>query len=257
MHTRLSQANPYGHDRYGFAWEHIPANKNAHLDFGCHDGKFMQTLKAKHIGRLVGVDISKAAVEEGRRLYPELEFIHISQTAPLSFADETFDSITLLDVLEHVSEQTELLKELHRVLKHDGKLMVTVPGRHFFSFLDMGNFKFVFPKLHRWYYCFTHSKEEYEHRYVSNPENLIGDISAHKAWHEHFKRRKLQTLLEQCGFSVIEFDGSGFFGRLYHNIRYFFRWAKPIDAFFDGMNKLDARLFESTHLFCLAEKQQS
>jgi len=256
MHTRLSSKNPYGYNRYGFAWEYVPANQGTHLDFGCHQGKFLYALKAKNINRLVGVDISREAVKSGRQLYPELEIIHIHQTVPLPFADDTFSSVTVLDVLEHITRQAELLVELNRVLKQDGKLIVTVPGRHVFSFLDMGNMKFLLPGLHRWYYCLSHSREEYEYRYVSNPDGLIGDISAEKAWHEHFKRKKLKVLLEQCGFSVVEFDGTGFFSRLVGHTQRFFKWIKPVNTLLGNIRNLDARLFESTNLFCLAEKRQ-
>ena len=41
MHTRIEMDNPYGYDRYGFAWEHVPAGGAAHLDYGCGDGRFL------------------------------------------------------------------------------------------------------------------------------------------------------------------------------------------------------------------------
>lgn len=186
-----------------------------------------------------------------------MEIIKIGEAAQLPFDDASFDSVTVLDVLEHVYEQAELLVELNRVLKDGGKLVVTVPGWHLFSFLDMGNFKFRFPRLHRWYYCLKHSREEYEYRYVSNPDGLIGDISARRRWHEHFSRPRLQELLAEAGFNVIDFDGTGFFGRVISNTRYFIRWWKSANKAFSRLQNLDAKLFESTHLFCIAEKKET
>jgi len=162
--------------------------------------------------------------------------------------------VTSLDVLEHVHKQAELLAELNRVLTERGKLIVTMPGQHLFSFLDMGNFKFLFPRLHRWYYCLRHSRDDYEYRYVSNPDGLIGDISARKSWHEHFSREKLSKLLAEAGFSVIDFDGAGFFSRVIGNVSYFLRWMKPVNKAFCGLLNLDMKLFESANLFCVAEK---
>jgi SAM-dependent methyltransferase len=256
MHTKISSANPYGHNRWGFAWECVPRRTDAHLDFGCYDGHFLSALKDKQIGRLVGVDVSSEAVEQGQRRFPDLEITNIQDAAPLPFDEATFDSITILDVLEHVSKQHELLMELSRVLKDQGRLILTVPGRHLFSFLDMGNLKFRFPRLHRWYYCLGHSREEYERRYVSNPDGLVGDVSAEKRWHEHFSRRKLGDLLAQAGFSIIDFDGAGFFGRVIGNTRYFFRWLKPVSKALTRLQNLDAASFESTHVFCVAEKRR-
>ncbi len=257
MHTKISPDNPYGHNRQGFAWENVPGNSVAHLDFGCYDGAFLSALKDKKIGRLVGVDVSEEAVKKGQRLYPELEIIKIREATTLPFDDGVFSSATILDVLEHVYEQTELLAELNRVLKDGGKLIVTVPGQHLFSFLDMGNFKFRFPRLHRWYYCLRHSREEYEYRYVSNPDGLTGDISAKKRWHEHFGRNKLSKLLIEAGFRVIDFDGSGFFSRVIGNVAYLFQWIKPIKIALGELAKLDSKFFESANLFCVAEKHQN
>jgi len=257
MHTKISPDNPYGHNRQGFAWENVPGNSVAHLDFGCYDGAFLNMLKDKNIGRLVGVDVSEEAVKKGQRLYPELEIIKIREATALPFDDGVFSSATILDVLEHVYEQTELLAELNRVLKDGGKLIVTVPGQHLFSFLDMGNFKFRFPRLHRWYYCLRHSREEYEYRYVSNPDGLTGDISAKKHWHEHFGRNKLSKLLIEAGFRVIDFDGAGLFARLIGNVAYLFQWIKPIKIALGELAKLDSKFFESANLFCVAEKHQN
>lgn len=255
MHTKLSSNNPYGHNRWGFAWEYVPEGTTAHLDFGCNKGTFLNTLTEKNIKKLVGVDVSEQAVKKGQQLFPKLDILKIRDAIPLPFNDATFESVTILDVLEHIYEQTQLLAELNRVIKTKGKLIVTVPGQHLFSFLDMGNFKFRFPGLHKWYYCLNHSQQEYEQRYVSNPDGLIGDISAEKRWHEHFTRDKLEKLLTEAGFDVIDFDGTGFFSRLISNAAYFFRWLKPVHKALVHLRNLDERLFESTNLFCAAEKR--
>lgn len=256
MHTKISSDNPHRHNRWGFAWEYVPRGGVTHLDFGCYNGVFLSTLKGKEIGRLVGVDLCEEAVEQGRLRFPELEIIKIRGVTGLPFDDGTFSSVTILDVLEHVCEQAELLTELNRVLEDGGRLIVTVPGQHLFSFLDMGNFKFRFPRLHRWHYCLWHSREEYECRYESNPDGLIGDISARKRWHEHFSREKLRKLLTEAGFSIIEFDGAGFFSRVVGNVSYFLRWFKLAHRVFTWLGSLDMKLFESVNLFCVAEKRR-
>ena len=87
MHTRISSDNPHGYNRWGFAWECVPRGGAAHLDFGCHNGTFLNTLKGKHIGRLVGVDVCEEAVEEGQRLFPELEIIKIREATALPFGE--------------------------------------------------------------------------------------------------------------------------------------------------------------------------
>jgi SAM-dependent methyltransferase len=254
MDTRIQADNPYGNDRYGFAWQHVPAGGTAHLDFGCGDGRFLAALQGKGIGRLLGIDGSAEAVKRTSDRYPGLDVRHVGRTIPLPFADGEFSSISLMDVLEHVDEQDALLGELYRVLQDDGVLILTVPGRHVFSFLDLGNLKFLFPRLHRWHYCRRHSPREYEHRYVSNVDALVGDISATKRWHEHFSRRQLENLLKRNGFSVVRFDGAGLFVRVLKIAELTVGRIGPLRPLIRNIMARDARRFQSANLFCLARK---
>lgn len=257
MRCRISPDNPYKYSRWGFAWECVPANTRAHLDFGCHDGQFISSLQSKQTGRLVGVDVSEQAILRGKERCPELEILQIVPGAALPFNNGSFTSATILDVIEHVSDQAQVLGELNRTLETGGRLIVTVPGRHVFSFLDMGNLKFRFPKLHRWFYCRRYSRAEYEERYVSGRDGLVGDISAEKRWHEHFSRPKMRTLLAEAGFEVDAFDGTGLFARVIGNLMYFVKWFKPLYRLLGRLREVDARLFESANLFCVATKTSS
>jgi len=254
MHTKLDTSNPYGCNRYGFAWQHIPVGGAAHLDFGCGDGRFLKSLASKGIKCLVGVDISRDAVRQAYRASGGLEILHLAQTTPLPFPDQLFSSITLLDVLEHVAEERGLLEELHRVLRDDGTLIVTVPGRHCFSALDMGNLKFRFPGLHRWYYCRTHSAAAYERRYGANPDHLIGDVSAAKRWHEHFSAGRLAKLLHGSDFEATTFDGTGFFTRLLKIADWLTGRRGSLHAGLATATAWDARHFESANIFAVARK---
>jgi SAM-dependent methyltransferase len=254
MKTQIEPGNPFGYDRYGFAWQHIPAGQADHLDFGCGDGRFLAALEHKGCQRLVGVDIGREAVEQARQRCSSAEIVHLKQAAPLPFPDSTFSSVSLLDVLEHVHEQGVLLGDLHRVLQDDGLLIVTVPRRHPFSFLDLGNVKFRFPRLHRWCYRWSHSLQEYEQRYVANPDGLVGDVSAQKRWHEHFTRKGLTELLHRNGFETVEFDGAGFFMRILKLADLLFRRLGPVRGVVYKMRAWDARLFASANLFCVARK---
>jgi SAM-dependent methyltransferase len=255
VHTRSESDNPYRYGRYAFAWQHVPTGSAAHLDFGCGDGRFLRSLRARQIKCLVGLDVSREAIAQAQQASGGLEIVHVARATPLPFPDGTFSSITLLDVLEHIDEQEDLLDELYRVLSDDGVLIVTVPGRHAFSLLDLGNLKFRFPRLHRWYYCRTHSPQEYERRYVSNPDGLVGDVSAAKRWHEHFSVVHLARLLRCGGFDVAEFDGSGLFFRL---LRLADMLAGRVGLLHMGIARLmawDARAFASANLFCVARKR--
>jgi len=255
MHTRIEADNPFGWDRYGFAWQCVPARGAAHLDYGCGDGRFLVGLGNKGIRRVAGADVSREAAELAKAKCGGVQIMRVEGRAALPFAKAEFSSISLLDVLEHMDEPDALLTELHRVLQDEGTLIVTVPGQHVFSFLDMGNLKFRFPRLHRWFYCRRHSGEEYERRYVANENGLVGDVSAKKRWHEHFSRRKLESALNRNGFSVVEFDGSGLFLRILKGVELMVGRFGSLQAIIRRAIAWDARRFESANLFCIARKR--
>lgn len=254
MRIKLSPKNPHGYTRYGYAWEQIKVPSRAHLDAGCNDGFFLASLGEKKIGYRAGVDVARDAINEGRIKYPYLNLQHLENTTPLPFEDGVFESASLLDVLEHVYEQEALLKELYRVLGPDGKLIVTVPRFHIFSFLDRGNIQFYWPGLHKWYYLRTHTLREYEYHYVNNPDNLIGCVSAKKRWHEHFTRRHLKACLQKAGFIIEDVDGTGLFSRLLDTIDFLLGRPAWLKNFFTKLKTFDARHFESCDLFCTAKK---
>lgn len=99
------------------------------LDFGCGTGAFLEHLDA--LGEVTAVDAEHEAVAfchlRGRG-----EVTYVAPDAPLPFADSTFDAVTALDVIEHIEVDVRALKELRRVLRPGGVLLVAVPA---FGFL--------------------------------------------------------------------------------------------------------------------------
>jgi len=80
----------------------------------------------ERFGSVLNVDVAEEAVEacrrRGIRNVMKVEGIH------LPFHEELFDLVTALDVLEHIENDAEALTEWHRLLKPDGKLLLTVPA---------------------------------------------------------------------------------------------------------------------------------
>jgi SAM-dependent methyltransferase len=255
MRTSASTLNPFGASRHGYALERIrAAGSRCHLDIGCYDGAFLQALTPLQVERLCGVDVNEDAVSEGRPRYPALELRHVPDTRSLPFGDGTFDSVSLLDVLEHMAadDQRALLAEVRRVLRPGGIFVVTVPGRHVFSALDLGNLKFRFPRLHRVWYTRRHGADAYRYRYVDNPFGLVGDVSGDKRWHEHFSADGLGALLAAAGFEVVDVDGSGLFMRPLRIARMLS--PGPVRRGFDRLLARDAERFASANLFVTARR---
>lgn len=103
------------------------------LDVGCSQGIVCLILGREGF-RCTGIDIEKqslAIAEEA--LSKEDEIVQrrvrfqIADASQLPFADESFDTVVLGEVLEHLTHPTRVLGEAKRVLRDGGHLIVTVP----------------------------------------------------------------------------------------------------------------------------------
>lgn len=94
------------------------------LDIACGDGLLLSALAKK--GAIVsGVDLSLEGVKKCREKGLDASVVDIA-TEPLPFQDGTFDTVTMLDVLEHLYAPEELLQEAVRVSKK--YIIISVPN---------------------------------------------------------------------------------------------------------------------------------
>lgn len=257
MDTTISEDNPFGWDRYGFLFEVLRSRvqKPRHLDYGTYDGNVLRELsRAGVIATGVGVDINSEVLFSQPELPSnvELALVETMPVVTIPYPDASFDTASLLDVIEHVYDQESVLKELARTLKEGGELIVTVPKKNVFSFLDTGNVKFRFPRLHRWFYEKLYSKDEYQKRYVECRDGLFGDIEIKKMWHQHFSEVELTSMLVESGFEIKLLDGAGFFLRMLAIASFLLPRSGKMLA---GLISFDTRTFKSSNLFCVATKK--
>jgi len=94
------------------------------LDVGCGPGGNMLFLK--EFGNVVGLDSSNEALKYAREeAYKNLVLGFVEE---LPFSNDSFDIVTALDVIEHIENDTQALKEIFKVLKPGGLLLLTVPA---------------------------------------------------------------------------------------------------------------------------------
>ena len=118
-------------------WHHLRFERVArevssgsvHLDVGCGPGSFISTLPDDV--DCIGVDVTSVQVEYARSKYGK-RGKRFSVIAPgiLPFSRDTFDIVTLLELVEHISarEAEVLLGEVFRVLRPGGKIVLTTPN---------------------------------------------------------------------------------------------------------------------------------
>ena len=128
------------------------------LDVGCGTGANL--LMLSKYGDAEGVDLSEDAIAFCRER--GLEQVKLGAGEALPYDDGTFDLVTALDVVEHMDDDLAGLREMRRVLRPGGRVLLFVPT---FMFL--------------W--------------------GVQDDVSNHR---RRYRLPELQRVLEQAGFEI-------------------------------------------------------
>ena len=110
--------------------QELPKKTNSKiLDIGCGTGETISFVKAiLKDAEVTGVDNSQVAVNFSKKRghnVIKVDALH------LPFKDDFFDAILMLDVIEHIEDDKAFLLEAKRVLKKNGKIIVTAPALQF------------------------------------------------------------------------------------------------------------------------------
>ncbi|MEQ8361792.1 MAG: methyltransferase domain-containing protein [Cyclobacteriaceae bacterium] len=105
----------------------IPESGNI-LDIGCGNGNISIHLGSQGFN-VLGVDISEKAINTANQnnSYSNVSFNAIG-AEELVTSGTSYDAIICSEVLEHLSEPENLLITISLLLKHNGKLIITVPN---------------------------------------------------------------------------------------------------------------------------------
>jgi SAM-dependent methyltransferase len=107
------------------------------LDVGCATGDFLAHM-AKYGWQVHGVEPSLAASRRARQMH-DLD-VRTGDLEQARFPDGYFDVVTLWDVLEHLHDPLGSLKEIHRILKSDGVLVIELPNTQSFDAMLFGTY---------------------------------------------------------------------------------------------------------------------
>ena len=116
------------------------ANDAPVLEVGCGDASFTAEL-AKYSPSVTAIDISAGQIAENVARWPGITFRQHDVAESLPFADGTFEVVWCSEVLEHLFAPAFALREMHRVLRPGGRLLVTVPYHGRFKNLLIALFK--------------------------------------------------------------------------------------------------------------------
>ena len=117
IHQRLLQA-------YYLAKPYI---KGDLLELGCGEGRGVEQL-SELADSYIGLDKIQEVIDVLKAKYPSLQFEQAVFPPFQKLEDNSFDSIVSFQVIEHVNEDANYLKEIHRVLKPGGVAVLTTPN---------------------------------------------------------------------------------------------------------------------------------
>jgi SAM-dependent methyltransferase len=237
--------------RYRWAFEQLHGRAGRHLELGTGDGEFLRALSGTPL-HVTACDVHEGYLRDLRRRLPAAALVRTGDRLP--FRDGAFDSVTMLDVLEHTADEGKALAEVARVLRPGGLLLLTVPAQHVFSVLDPDNAKFRLPRLHRKVYTARFGAAAYERRFLDPADGLRGDMAWSRTEHTNYRAADLLALLERHGLVARLRDGANLFWRFFQ-VPALLAPARARRVF-DAPLHIDGRLFATANLFLAAERRE-
>ena len=132
--------------RYMFASEFVKGKSV--LDIACGEG-YGSFFLSKKASQVTGVDISDNAVCYASKKYvsSNLKFLH-GDCKDIPLKDNSVDVVVSFETIEHHDAHEEMLKEIDRVLREDGVLIISSPDKKEYSDVRQYNNKYHVKELY-------------------------------------------------------------------------------------------------------------
>ncbi|MCL5075741.1 MAG: class I SAM-dependent methyltransferase [Chloroflexi bacterium] len=178
------------------------------LDCGCGEGFYLEIISRLYNCRLYGLDLDRKLLARARERLGERSGVTLLQgdATRLPFPDESFAKVIASELLEHVPDDLQAIREIRRVLKTGGIVAITVPNH---------NYPFFWDPLNK-------TREALGLGHFSKEKGLLGGI-----WAMHLRLyypAEIQRLVQEAALSVEEMEGLTHRCLPFnHNILYFFK----------------------------------
>lgn len=178
--------------RMKLARDWIPPDSKRILDGGCAFGYGTRHFQ-KNGAQVWGVDPNASFIAIAQARYPKISF-HACGVEKTPFDAQFFDAVILNDVLEHVVDERQTLNEMFRILKPDGRLIITTPHRGLFSFMDTDNYTYHLRTKASWLYRLL-----FRAKYGKMPADEIKP--GYEQMHRHYSLNDFKRLLNDSDFN--------------------------------------------------------
>ncbi len=118
----------FGQDRrLDMIRQYIPLEGARVLDVGCGVGAYVEKFRAL-TANAFGVDVDADKLDSARR-DKGLAGLAVSVSEALPFPDNSFDGVLLHEVIEHVADDRQTVREAQRVCRPGGRVIIFAPNR--------------------------------------------------------------------------------------------------------------------------------
>lgn len=155
-----------------FLKEFIDAKKSDKvMNVGVGWASFAEIMLENDVKEMWGADIDKRKIEKAEKRTKKTKFIYLdAQEWSPELKESYFDKVTLFEVLEHIPDDLSTLKNINKMLKSNGELIISVPTK-----------------------CFSQA---------ISPLNWI----VHK---RHYSEKSIKDILKKTGFEPVETEYVG------------------------------------------------
>lgn len=117
------------------------------LDIGCGDGALTYRIAEKGAD-IIGVDNSKEGIQLAEEIFEKkkisAQFL-LADAYNIPVDNNSMNCVVLSDIIEHIQEPERLLKEAKRVLKQNGKIVISTPYKFGENLWDKYHVKEYYP----------------------------------------------------------------------------------------------------------------
>jgi len=135
-HYRFNEISKYSHD-------------GKVLDVGCAAGFFLDQAKKSGLS-CFGVELSNEAAQKAKKNHNN---IFVGKLEDAKYENLFFDIVTMYDIIEHVTDINSTIREIHRITKPNGLIVISTPDISSWHAKVMGkNWGMITPFEHLYYF---------------------------------------------------------------------------------------------------------
>jgi 2-polyprenyl-3-methyl-5-hydroxy-6-metoxy-1,4-benzoquinol methylase len=185
---------------------YVPKDIKVVLDVGCGEGGFGELFKKERNGEVWGIELVSQAAEKAKSKLDRV-FTGNFETDTFDLPEEYFDCIVFNDVLEHLYDPWEVLKQTRKLLKSGGYVLASIPNVRYYEHVKR------LAMRGDWEYTAAGLMDRTHLRF--------------------FTCKSAKTMLKQSGYKITQVEGIGFrwnswkfnllnqlFGRRLEDMRY-------------------------------------